>query len=50
MKPQIGVLDWGIIAAYLFGVVGIGVGAGFLWRKGERGGEGGHYFLTGCST
>jgi len=40
-------LDWGIIAVYLFAVVGIGIGAGLLRRKGEKGGEGGHYFLAG---
>ncbi len=40
-------LDWGIIAFYLLVVVGLGVMAGFLRRKGERGGEGGHYFLAG---
>jgi solute:Na+ symporter, SSS family len=40
-------LDWGIIAIYLLAVVGLGVAAGFLHRKGERGGEGGHYFLAG---
>ena len=37
-------LDWGIIAVYLIGVVGLGVAAGFLRR---RGGEGSHYFLAG---
>ena len=37
-------LDWGIIIAYLVGVVGLGVAAGFLRR---RGGEGSHYFLAG---
>ncbi|MDO8539721.1 MAG: sodium/solute symporter [Opitutaceae bacterium] len=40
-------LDWSIIALYLLGVVGLGVAAGFLRRQGERGGEGGHYFLAG---
>jgi solute:Na+ symporter, SSS family len=40
-------LDWIIIAIYLVAVVGLGVAAGFLRRKGERGGEGGHYFLAG---
>ena len=40
-------LDWAIIAAYLLGVVGLGVAAGFLRRKNDRGGEGGHYFLAG---
>ena len=47
MNTPIGQLDWGIIVAYLFLVVGLGVAAGFLRRKGERGGEGGHYFLAG---
>src|SRR5512143_907228 len=37
-------VDWGIIIAYLVGVVGLGVAAGFLRR---RGGEGSHYFLAG---
>jgi len=36
-------LDWGIIAAYMIGVMGIGVAAGFFRRKGS---EGGHYFLA----
>ena len=36
-------LDWGIIAAYLIGVVGIGVAAGFMRGRGS---EGGHYFLA----
>ena len=40
-------LDWNIILIYLLAVVGLGVAAGFLRRKGERGGEGGHYFLAG---
>jgi SSS family solute:Na+ symporter len=40
-------LDWAIIAIYLVAVVGLGVAAGFLRRKNERGGEGGHYFLAG---
>jgi SSS family solute:Na+ symporter len=40
-------LDWTIIAIYLCAIVGLGVAAGFLRRKGERGGEGGHYFLAG---
>ena len=40
-------LDWGIIAAYLLGVVGLGIGAGLRRRKNEIGGEGGHYFLAG---
>jgi SSS family solute:Na+ symporter len=40
-------LDWTIIVVYLLAVVGLGVAAGFLHRKGERGGEGGHYFLAG---
>jgi solute:Na+ symporter, SSS family len=47
MKNSMSSLDWAIIAGYLFAVVGLGVIAGFLRRKGERGGEGGHYFLAG---
>jgi len=47
MSPRLGVVDWTIIAAYLLAVVGLGVAAGFLRRRGERGGEGGHYFLAG---
>ncbi|MEJ0091708.1 MAG: sodium/solute symporter [Limisphaerales bacterium] len=39
--------DWAIIAAYLLAVVGLGMAAGFMRRKNERGGEGGHYFLAG---
>jgi SSS family solute:Na+ symporter len=40
-------LDWTIIVLYLLAVVGLGVFAGFVHRSGERGGEGGHYFLAG---
>jgi len=40
-------LDWTIIAIYLLAVVGLGVIAGLTRRAGERGGEGGHYFLAG---
>jgi solute:Na+ symporter, SSS family len=47
MNPTVGSLDWAIIALYLLAVVGLGVAAGFLRRQGERGGEGGHYFLAG---
>ena len=47
MKASVTSLDWIIIAAYLLAVVGLGVAAGFVRRKGERGGEGGHYFLAG---
>jgi len=47
MKASVSHLDWAIIAVYLVAVVGLGVAAGFLRRKGERGGEGGHYFLAG---
>jgi len=47
MNSSIGGLDWTIIALYMLAVVGLGVAAGFLRRKGERGGEGGHYFLAG---
>ncbi len=36
-------LDWGIIAAYMIGVVGIGVAAGFFRSRTT---EGGHYFLA----
>jgi solute:Na+ symporter, SSS family len=39
-------VDWIIIVSYLVGVVGLGVAAGFLRR---RGGEGSHYFLAGNS-
>jgi SSS family solute:Na+ symporter len=47
MNNSMSTVDWAIIAAYLLAVVGLGVAAGFLRRKGERGGEGGHYFLAG---
>ena len=47
MNPTVGRLDWTLIALYLIAVVGLGVAAGFLRRKNERGGEGGHYFLAG---
>src|SRR6266496_623830 len=47
MNNPMGSLDWAIIAIYLLAVVGLGVAAGFLHRKNERGGEGGHYFLAG---
>ncbi len=47
MQTNLTGLDWGIIAIYLLAVVGLGVAAGFLRRQGERGGEGGHYFLAG---
>jgi len=47
MNNSMSNLDWTIIAAYLLAVVGLGMAAGFLHRKGERGGEGGHYFLAG---
>ncbi len=40
-------IDWMIIATYLIAVVGLGIVAGSLQRKNERGGEGGHYFLAG---
>ena len=42
-----GNIDWTIIAIYLIAVVGLGIAAGSLRRKNERGGEGGHYFLAG---
>ena len=47
MNNPLGSLDWTIIAVYMLAVVGLGVAAGFLRRTGERGGEGGHYFLAG---
>ncbi len=47
MSANVSGLDWTIIVAYLAAVVGLGVAAGFLHRRGERGGEGGHYFLAG---
>lgn len=47
MNTPLSHLDWAIIIVYLLAVVGLGVAAGFLHRKGERGGEGGHYFLAG---
>lgn len=40
-------LDWGIIALYLIAVVALGMVAGLRRRRGESGGEGGHYFLAG---
>jgi SSS family solute:Na+ symporter len=47
MNAPMSALDWAIIGLYLLAVVGLGVAAGFMRRKGERGGEGGHYFLAG---
>jgi SSS family solute:Na+ symporter len=47
MNAPMGSIDWVIIAVYLLAVVGLGVAAGFMRRKGETGGEGGHYFLAG---
>ena len=47
MNSSVSQLDWAIIGAYLLAVVGLGVGAGFVRRKGETGGDGGHYFLAG---
>ena len=44
MSDSVTNFDWAIILVYLAGVVGIGVAAGFLRR---RGGEGSHYFLAG---
>ena len=40
-------LDWILIIAYVMAVSGIGIAAGFVHRRNERGGEGGHYFLAG---
>lgn len=47
MNAPVSGLDWTLITLYLLAVVGLGVVAGFLRRKDERGGEGGHYFLAG---
>jgi solute:Na+ symporter, SSS family len=47
MTTSISSVDWLIIVGYLLVVVSLGVTAGFLRRQGERGGEGGHYFLAG---
>ncbi len=47
MNDPMSRIDWTIIAIYMLGVVGLGVAAGFLRRKNEVGGEGGHYFLAG---
>src|SRR5580698_3320026 len=47
MNAPMSSLDWLIVAFYLVAVVGLGIAAGFLRRKNERGGEGGHYFLAG---
>src|SRR5512139_3208564 len=49
MPATVSRFDWGIILLYLLAVVGLGVAAGFLRRQGERGGEGGHYFLAGST-
>jgi SSS family solute:Na+ symporter len=40
-------LDWTLIVIYLIAVSGLGIAAGFLHRRNERGGAGGHYFLAG---
>lgn len=47
MNSSVAPLDWSLITLYLAAVVGLGLVAGFVHRKGERGGEGGHYFLAG---
>src|SRR5712691_10815360 len=47
MNDRMNSVDWAIIALYLLAIVGLGIAAGFLRRKSERGGEGGHYFLAG---
>jgi len=44
MNNSLGRLDWTIIAAYLLAVVGLGVAAGFMRRRGT---EGSNYFLAG---
>jgi len=43
MKTGMSELDWGIIAVYMIGVVGIGVLAGLVRKKS---GAGAHYFLA----
>ena len=40
-------IDWIIIAMYLLAIMGLGVAAGMLRQRDEKGGEGGHYFLAG---
>jgi len=40
-------LDWTLIAVYLIAVSGLGIAAGFMHRRNERGGGSGHYFLAG---
>lgn len=47
MNYSIGTLDWSLIFIYLTAVVALGLFAGIVHRKGELGGEGGHYFLAG---
>lgn len=47
MRSTVSEIDWAIIGVYLLAVVGLGVSAGFLRRRGQRGGEGGQYFLAG---
>jgi SSS family solute:Na+ symporter len=40
-------LDWTLIVVYLVAVCGLGVAAGFMHRRNERGGGSGHYFFAG---
>src|SRR6266705_157120 len=47
MNSLMSSFDWAIIAIYFIAVVSLGIVAGLLRRKNERGGEGGHYFLAG---
>src|SRR5580698_6598215 len=47
MNAPMSSLDWLIVAFYLVAVSGLGIAAGFLHRRNERGDEGGHYFLAG---
>ncbi|HXI69198.1 MAG TPA: sodium/solute symporter [Verrucomicrobiae bacterium] len=47
MNSLMSSFDWAIIATYFIAVVSLGIVAGLLRRKNERGGEGGHYFLAG---
>jgi SSS family solute:Na+ symporter len=47
MNSLMSSFDWAIIVIYFIAVVSVGIVAGLLRRKNERGGEGGHYFLAG---
>src|SRR6267378_639234 len=47
MNSLMSSFDWAIIAIYFIAVVSLGIVAGLLRRKNERGGESGHYFRAG---